>query len=119
MYGISAWGMTHATVVNSLYKSQKKVDGAVTFNNKYTHITPLSHNLRLLKINEIHSLKLLCLVYDCTQGSPLQPFSGYFIPVPSFHDHNTRQAPKGDIFILSVNTTQYGKRTAKFAGSVL
>ena len=45
-------------------------------------------------------------------------FSDYFIPVHSIHDHNTRQASKGDIFISSVNTTQYGKRTAKFVGSV-
>ena len=89
------------------------------FNNKYTHATPLFCNLRLLKIHEIHSLKLLCFVYDCKQGSPLQPFSDYFIPVHSIHDDNTRQAYKGDISISSINTTQYGKRTAKFAGPVM
>ena len=94
-YGISVWGLTHPTVLDPLYKLQKKVVRAITLNNKYTHTTPLSYNLRLLKINEILSLKLLCFVYDCRQGSPLQSFSDYFIPVHSIHDHNTRQASKG------------------------
>ena len=88
-YGISVWGLTHPTVLDPLCKIQKKVVRAITFNNKYTHTTPLFYNLRLLKIHEIHSLKLLCFVYDCKQGSPLQPFSDYFIPVHSIHDHNT------------------------------
>ena len=78
-----------------------KVVRAITFNNKYTHTTSLFYNLRLLKIHEIHLLTLLCSVYDCKQGSPLQPFSDYFIPV---HDQNTREASKGNIFISSVNT---------------
>ena len=117
-YGISVWGLTHPTVLDPLYKLQEKVVRAITFNNKYTHTTPLFYNLLLLKIHEIHSLKILCFVYDCKQGSPLQPFNDYYIPVHSIHYHNTRQASKGDIFISSVNTTQYGKRTDKFAGSI-
>ena len=113
-YGISVWGLIHPTVFDPLYKLQKKVVRAITFNNKYTHTTPLFYiNLRLLKMNEIHLLKFLCFV-DNRQGSPLQPFSVYFILVHSVHDHSTWQASKGDIF-SSVNTTQYGKRKAKFA----
>ena len=49
----------------------------------------------------------------------LYNFTLLFIPVHHVHDHNTRQASKGDIFISSVNATQYGKRTAKYAGSIL
>ena len=37
----------------------------------------------------------------------------------SIHNRNTRQASKGNIFISSVYTAQYGKRTPKFAGSVM
>ena len=32
---------------------------------------------------------------------------------------NTRQAFRGDLFVPRLNTTQYGKRTAGYAGSVL
>ena len=74
-YGISVWGLTRPTVLDLLYKLQKKVVRAITFNNKYTHTTPLFFYLHLVKTNEIHSLKLLCFVYDCRKGSPLQPFS--------------------------------------------
>ena len=87
---------THPTVLDPLHKLQKKV----------VRTTPLFYNLRLLKINEIYSLKLLYFVYDGIQGSPLQPIRDYFIPVHSVHDHNARQVSKGDIFISSVNTTQ-------------
>ena len=118
-YGISVWGLTHPTVLDPLGKIQKKVVRAITFNSKYAHTTLLFYNLRLLKIHDIHSLKFLCFVYDCKQASLLQPFSHYFIPVHSIHDHNTWQASKGDIFISSVNTTQHGRRTAKLAGSVM
>ena len=79
-YGISVWGLTHPTVLDPLYKLQKKVVRAITFNNKYTHTTPLFYDLRLLKIHEIHSSKLLCFVYDCKQGSLLQPFSDSLFP---------------------------------------
>ena len=98
-YGISVWCLTHPTVLDPLCKIQKKVVRAITFNNKYTHTTPLFYNLPLLKrfihSHENHSLKLLCFVYACKQGSPIQPFSDYFIPVHSIYDHNTRQASKG------------------------
>ena len=49
----------------------------------------------------------------------LKPFDGYFIPLFSIHDHNTRQSFRGDLFVPRINATQYGKRIARYAGSVL
>lgn len=73
----------------------------------------------MLKLNEVHSLKLLCFVFDCSRGSTPEPFNNLFTPVHQVHNYNTRQASNRDIFISSVNTTQYGKRSARFAGAVL
>ena len=67
----------------------------------------------------MHFLKLLRFVYDCVRDSPLQPFAKFFTPLKLIHNYNTRQASKGNIFFHSVNTIQYGKHSAKFAGRTL
>ena len=51
--------------------------------------------------------------------APIVPFKEFFIPLASIHDYGTRKALKGDLFISGINTTQYGKRTAKYACSIL
>ena len=35
------------------------------------------------------------------------------------HQHFTRQVSKGNIFMERVNTTQYGKRSVRYAGAML
>ena len=49
---------------------------------------------------------------------PLQN-SSLGAPIFSVHDHRTRKAAKDDLFSSSINTTQYGKRIAKYGGAVL
>ena len=46
-------------------------------------------------------------------------FNSYFTPLSSIHDHVTRKSAKGDLYVSQINTTQYGKRTVKFAGAIL
>ena len=116
-YGISVWGLTHPSTLDPLYKLQKTVVRAITFTDRDS--TPLFHQLQLLKLNDIHTLNLLCSVYECKHHTPIKFFNNYFIPLFSVHhDYRTRKATKGDLFISSINTTQYGKRTAKYAGTI-
>ena len=75
--------------------------------------------LGLLKLLDIHSLQLLCFIYDCMKGQPLAYFSNFFIPVHSIHQYHTRQASKGDIFLHSINATQFGIRSARYTGAIL
>ena len=88
-YGISVWGLTHPSTLDPLYKLQKKVVRAITFSDRDTHSTPLFHQLRLLKLNDIHTLNLLCFVYECKHHTPIKFFKNYFIPLFSVHDHRT------------------------------
>ena len=62
-YGIPVLGLTHKTTLEPLYKLQKKVVRAITFSGRDTHSTPLFHQLQLLKLNDIHTLSLLCFVH--------------------------------------------------------
>ena len=118
-YGIAVWDLTHPTIFEPLCKIQKKVVRAITLSDKYSHSSPLFHNLELLKVRDIHSLNLLCFVYECRFHAPIIPFKEFFVPLASIHDYGTRKALKGDLFISGINTTQYGKRTAKYTCSIL
>ena len=115
----SLGSLTHPTILEPLCKIQKKVVRAITFSDKYSHSSPLFHNLELLKLRDIHSLNLLCFVYECRFHAPILPFKEFFIPLASTHDYGTRKALKGDLFISGINTAQYGKRTAKYTCSIL
>ena len=100
-------------------KIQKKVVRVITLSDKYSHSSPLFHNLELLKLRDIHSLNLLCFVYECRFHAPIVPFKEFFISLASIHDYGTRKALQGDLFISGINTTQYSKRTAKYTCSIL
>ena len=58
-------------------------------------------------------------MHNCRHQNSIHPFSDFFVPVSASHNHGTRQASKGDIFMQRFNTTHYGKRSAKYAGAIL
>ena len=82
-YGISVWGLTHPTILEPLCKVQKKVVRtiALSLSDKYSHSSPLFHNLELLQLRDIHPLNLLCFVYECRFHAPIVPFEEFFIPL--------------------------------------
>ena len=118
-YGIVVWGLTHPTILDCLFRLQKRVVRAISFKDIYAHSNPLFYKLKLLKLFDIHTLNLLSLVYECQNNQSIQPFDDYFTPLYSVHNYNTRQAFKGDIYVPDTNTTQYGKRSARYTGSIL
>ena len=118
-YRILVWGLTHPTILEPLCKIQKKIVRVITLSDKYSHSSPLFHNLKLLKLKDIHSLNLVCFVYESKFHGPIVPFKEFFIPLASIHDYGTRKALKGDLFSAGINTTQHGERTAKYTCSIL
>ena len=116
------WGLTDPTILDCLFRFQKRVVRAISFKERYAHSTPLFYKLKLLKLFDIRTLNLLSLVYECQNNQSNQPFDDFFNPLYSVHNYNTRQAFKEDIYVPDVpgmNTTQYGKRSAKYTGSIL
>ena len=102
-----------------LIKLQKKVIRAILFKDQLTHSTPLFSELQILKLNDIHSVQLLCFVFECVKGPTLHHFRDYFTPISSVHGHFTRQASQGNTFTIQINTTQYGLRSFRYAGALL
>ena len=113
-YGIVIWGLSHYSILDRLFKVQKRVIRAISFKDKYIHTAPLFYELKILKLHYIHSLKLLCFVYECTNNSITPTFHSYFNKLQTVHSYNTRQTSKGNIYL----TTQYRERSAKYAGGI-
>ena len=118
-YGITVWSLNHPTILDRFCKLQNKVIRAVKFKDNYTHATPLFYDLKFLKLHDIHTLNLLCFVYNCRHQNSIHPFNDFFVPVSASHNHGIRQASRGDIFMQRFNTTHYGKRSTKYAGAIL
>ena len=95
-YAIVVYGLTHPTVLDCLYKLQKKVVRTISFKDKYAHSTPLFHKLKILKIHDIHSSQLFCLVYECRINKSVGPLSDFFVPFYSIYNHNTMKVLKGN-----------------------
>ena len=108
----------YASTFSNLWVEQKLFFEAVApgLKDKYAHTTPLFYKLKLL---DIHTLKLISFVYECQNNQSVQPFDDFFILLHSVHNYNTRQASKWDIYVPDMNTTQYGKRSVKYTGSIL
>ena len=77
-YGIVVWCLTHPTILDCLFRLQKRVVRAISFKDIYAHSTPLFYKLKLLKLFDIHTLNLLSLVYECQNNQSVQPFDDYF-----------------------------------------
>ena len=102
-YGITVWGLTHQTILDRLCKLQNKVIRAIKFKHNYTHATSLFYDLKFLKLHDIHTLNLLCFVYNCRHQNSIHPFSDFFVPVSASHNHDTRQALiKGRYFYAKI-----------------
>ena len=111
------WSLTHPTILDCLFRLQKRVVRAISFKDIYAHSALLFYKLKLLKLFDIQTLNLLSFVYECrnNQFNPLMIICLLY----SVHNYNTRQTSKADIYVPGTNTTQYGKRSARYTGSIL
>ena len=85
-YGIVILGLTHPSIVDRLFKV--RVIHTISFKDRYTHTTPLFYDLKILKLHDIHSLKLLCFVYECTNNSITPAFDNYFDQLQFVHSYS-------------------------------
>ena len=67
----------------------------------------------------ICTLLIYCFVFQHNQVTSTGLFQNYFVPLTSVYNYNTRKTSKGDMYVSGINTTLYGKRTAKYTGTIL
>ena len=66
-YGIVVWGLTHTSYLNSIYIIQKRVIKAVTFSDVMSQSGPLFHQLKILKLQDVHILQTVSFVFNCVR----------------------------------------------------
>ena len=116
-YGIVVWGLTYDTYIKPIFILQKKVVRAITFNNFSAPSAPIFLTLRLLKLQDLFDMKLLTFVYEAVNKSSPSCFHEFFDVLSQVHQHDTRQARKGDILLTRKNTLQYGLKSIRYAGA--
>ena len=115
-YGVSAWGLTYPSMLDSISALQKKTLRIVTFSDKTAPSLPIFDGLQVLKFSDIIFLLIVSFVFECVHNLAPTYFRNYFTSIQSIHDIGTRQSLKGDLFALCCNTTQYGPRSIHYTG---
>ena len=118
-YGIQVWGLTYPTYLKPVTTLQKRFIRIMTFSDPRSHSEPLLKFLRLLKFSNIIHLEILSFVYEWYHKLSLSCFVYYFNPESSIHSYNTRQSKSDNLFVKSVQTTQYGIRSLSYTGPKL
>ena len=101
-------------ISNTTIYYPKKEIRIISFSEPKSHSEPLFKSLNLLKLNDAIELHILSpVVYQWSHRLLPPCFSEYFNFTSSVHSYSTRQSSKRNLYLASVNTTQYGLRSPK------
>ena len=110
-YGAHVWGFTFPSFQHSYLLSKKKAIRIISFSEPKSHSEPLFKSPNLLKLNDVIELQILSLVYQWSHRLLPPCFSEYFKFTSSVHSYSTSQSCNRNLYVASVNTTQYGLRS--------
>ena len=117
-YGVHVWGLTFPTFLTQLFIIQKRAIRIISFSEPKSHSEPLFKSLNLLKLNDVIESQIFSFVYQWSHRLLPLCFSKYFNFTSSVHAYS-RQSCNRNLYVASVNTTQYGLRSLKFTGPCL
>ena len=125
LYGIIVWGASNNTLLSPIHLQQKKIVRLLTNNDSFrngeralAHSPPLFHQLKMLTIFDIFKLQLGKFTYNAMSG--IYPFTMIrFTQAADIHNHHTRFASHGNVFINFSRTTNYGLNSIQSLGSRL
>ena len=111
--GVHVLGLTFPSFLTQLLLSRKIriISFCEPKSHSETHCSNLSTYLSsMMSLNHRYSLLFIIRHVDC------YCFSEYFKFTSSVHSYSTRQSCNKNLYVTSVNTTQYGLRSLKFNG---
>ena len=110
-YGILCWGSAYQTHLQKLLTKQKWTVKIITNSNRLSPSTPLFHDLKILKLNEIFKYKIGMEVKSLINNNSLNSFGLSY--VHSIHSHSTRSSTNNNLSSPQVKTN-IGKSLFKF-----
>ena len=73
-------------------------------------------DLKVLRLSEIFELRLLTFVYESVNKISPVCFHNFFTFNASVHQHQTRQACRGDLYLTQKKSLQHGLKSIKYLG---
>ena len=64
-YGNIAWGSTHKSKLETLYRHQKHAVRIINFKDRFTHSKPLFVEMRILNLYELNVFQVLSFMFKC------------------------------------------------------
>ena len=84
------WGSAYKTVLDPLYKLQKKAVRLINGSKYLEHTEPIFRKLNILNIHMVFELNCLLFIYKCTKMGKFQEFSKLLIKKSSIYGYSTR-----------------------------
>ena len=114
IYGCQIWGQNDSRYLKKIQVLQNNALRLVTFAGSFRdHVSPIYKHLCILKLRDFVTLQNLLMVHDFFNNKLPESFSGYFTLSSELHDHETRSADQGQLFVPSTNSTHYGRDSIK------
>ena len=95
-YAIGAWGSTTNTSLHRLNIIHNKIiKTTISWSSFRCHVTPVYSQLNLLKLEDIHQLKIAKLMHNFHSNRMPNMFDCLFTAVNCVHTHETRSSTSG------------------------
>ena len=107
-YACIIWGQNFSAI-NRLYICQKKALRIINFKECNAPSSPLFHYSKIIKIADKVKIENCFFINKHTNNKLPSIFTNWFAFSSMSHNYQTSFAPKGNLQILSVQTTSYGK----------
>ena len=119
-YGCLVWGQSDSKFVKKIQVLQNNALRLITFADSFRdHVSHLYKDLNILKFRDYVSLQNLLFIHDYFNGKLPECFAGYFTLSSDAHDHETRTAGQGHLFVPSVESERYGRKSFKIQSILL
>ena len=121
-YATEVWGNASKTNINRILTIQKRIVRMISYeDNRLENFllpesAPLFKKLKVMKIENIHKMKILNFVFKCLTNNLSDQFGNWFHKISNTYAHNTHSSANHNLVIPRARTTNYGIRSIKFQG---
>ena len=84
------WGATDKTIIEPLFRLQKKVIRLVNRAHYLEHTKPIFVSMKILTVYQLHDLNCLVLIYKCLNSDKYLNYKNEMTRNSHDHDYNTR-----------------------------
>ena len=109
-YCNTVWGNCGATLIGSLYNTQKKLVRAISFSGRYDHTAPMFRKFNPLTISQISSYMSALFVHKSLQNE-----SNLFFNIYNGEHHNTRRRNSNSLALPNILAT-HSRQSIRWMG---